>query len=102
MRRASIEKGIEMFEVVLEFTWMSDTSLVFQEPDKPQRPGHEAARIRLKHPAPLSLHPRATAIMAAEPAQHTMLNFANRDTMLIQPEHEMPCLTPKMAYLAVR
>ena len=91
-----------MFEVVLEFTWMSDTSLVFQEPDKPQRPGHEAARIRLKHPAPLSLHPRAAAIMAAEPAQHTMVNFANRDTMLIQPEHEMPCLTPKMAYLAVR
>ena len=43
LRRASTEKGVEMIEVGLEFAWMFNPSLVFQEPDKPQRSGHEAA-----------------------------------------------------------
>ena len=43
LRRASIEKGVEMIEVGLKLAWMFNPSLILQEPDTPQRSGHEAA-----------------------------------------------------------
>lgn len=102
LRCASLEKSVEVIEVVLEFAWMLDPSPTFQELDEPQRSAHEAARVRLTHPAPPPLHPRTMAIMAAEPAQHAMNNFVNADSMPAQPEQQMPGFEPKMANPTVR